>query len=81
MQQKRSFVVWKCQRFKKNDKFLFPNAIITPTTKNSDNGSHDEDISREAIFGKTGFNGRLLVLEKYTRALYQRGTEIAAFMV
>jgi phosphoribosylaminoimidazole-succinocarboxamide synthase len=61
---------------KENDKF--PTPIITPTTK-ADNGSHDEDISREAIL----LNGIVteedyLVLEKYTRALYQRGTEIAA---
>jgi phosphoribosylaminoimidazole-succinocarboxamide synthase len=61
---------------KENDKF--PTPIITPTTK-ADNGSHDEDISREAILA----NGivteeHYLILEKYTRALYQRGTEIAA---
>lgn len=59
-----------------NDKF--PTPIITPTTK-ADNGSHDEDISREAILA----NGIVcevdyLVLEKYTLDLYQRGTEIAA---
>jgi phosphoribosylaminoimidazole-succinocarboxamide synthase len=59
-----------------NDKFLTP--IITPTTK-ADNGSHDEDISREAILS----NGIVseadyLVLEQYTRALFQRGSEIAA---
>jgi phosphoribosylaminoimidazole-succinocarboxamide synthase len=61
---------------KENDKFETP--IITPTTK-ADNGSHDEDISREAILS----NGIVteedyVVLEKYTRALFQRGTEIAA---
>jgi phosphoribosylaminoimidazole-succinocarboxamide synthase len=61
---------------KENDKF--PTPIITPTTK-ADNGSHDEDISREAIL----VNGIVteedyLVLEKYTRDLYQRGSEIAA---
>jgi len=61
---------------KENDKF--PTPIITPTTK-ADNGSHDEDISREAILA----NGIVteedyLILEKYTQALYQRGTEIAA---
>jgi phosphoribosylaminoimidazole-succinocarboxamide synthase len=61
---------------KENDKF--PSPIITPTTK-ADNGSHDEDIAREAILS----NGivteeEYLVLEKYTRDLYQRGTEIAA---
>lgn len=61
---------------KENDKFLTP--IITPTTK-ADNGSHDEDISREAILEKgIVTNEDYLVLEKYTRALYQRGTEIAA---
>jgi phosphoribosylaminoimidazole-succinocarboxamide synthase len=59
-----------------NDKF--PNPIITPTTK-ADNGEHDEDISREAILA----NGIVsehdyIILEKYTRDLYQRGTEIAA---
>lgn len=61
---------------KENDRF--PNPIITPTTK-ADNGEHDEDISREAILS----NGIVseedyLVLEKYTRDLYLRGTEIAA---
>lgn len=61
---------------KENDPF--PTPIITPTTK-ADNGSHDEDISRELILS----NGIVsetdyIILEKYTRALYQRGTEIAA---
>lgn len=61
---------------KENDKFLTP--IITPTTK-ADLGTHDEDISREAILA----NGIVseedyLILEKYTRDLFQRGTEIAA---
>jgi len=61
---------------KENDKF--PTPIITPTTK-ADNGSHDEDISREAILSKGIVTEEdYLVLEKYTRALYQRGTEIAA---
>jgi phosphoribosylaminoimidazole-succinocarboxamide synthase len=61
---------------KENDKF--PTPIITPTTK-ADLGVHDEDISREAILA----NGIVseedyLILEKYTRDLFQRGTEIAA---
>ncbi len=61
---------------KENDKF--PEPIITPSTK-ADNGEHDEDISREAILA----NGIVseadyIQLEKYTRALFQRGTEIAA---
>jgi phosphoribosylaminoimidazole-succinocarboxamide synthase len=61
---------------KENDRFSTP--IITPTTK-ADNGSHDEDISREAILtNQLVSEVDYLVLEKYTRALYQRGTEIAA---
>jgi phosphoribosylaminoimidazole-succinocarboxamide synthase len=61
---------------KENDKL--PEPIITPTTK-ADNGSHDEDISREAILSNEIVSEEdYLVLEKYTRALYQRGTEIAA---
>lgn len=61
---------------KENDKF--PTPIITPSTK-ADNGEHDEDISREDILAKGIVSEEdYLVLEKYTRALYQRGTEIAA---
>ncbi|AIG29883.1 phosphoribosylaminoimidazolesuccinocarboxamide synthase [Flavobacterium psychrophilum] len=61
---------------KENDQF--PTPIITPTTK-ADNGSHDEDISRSAILAKNIVSEQdYLVLEKYTRDLYQRGTEIAA---
>ena len=61
---------------KENDKF--PTPIITPTTK-ADNGSHDEDISREAILSKGIVSeSDYIVLENYTRALFQRGTEIAA---
>ena len=61
---------------KENDKFPIP--IITPSTK-ADNGEHDEDISREDILAKGIVSEEdYLVLEKYTRALFQRGTEIAA---
>jgi phosphoribosylaminoimidazole-succinocarboxamide synthase len=61
---------------KENDKF--PEPIITPTTK-ADNGSHDEDISREDILAKGIVTEEdYLVLEKFTRDLFQRGTEIAA---
>ena len=64
------------ESLKENDKF--PTPIITPTTK-ADNGSHDEDISREAILSDGIVSEEdYLVLEKYTRDLYQRGTEIAA---
>lgn len=61
---------------KENDKF--PEPIITPTTK-ADFGVHDEDISREAILeNRIVSEEDYLVLEKYTRDLFQRGTEIAA---
>ena len=61
---------------KENDKF--PTPIITPSTK-ADNGEHDEDISREDILAKGIVSEEdYLLLEKYTRALFQRGTEIAA---
>lgn len=60
---------------KENDRF--PEPLITPTTK-ADVG-HDEDISREQIIA-TGLvsEEHYVQLEKYTRALYQRGQEIAA---
>lgn len=60
---------------KENDKF--PQPIITPSTK-ADNGEHDEDISREEILSRGIVSEKdYLVLEKYTRALFERGTEIA----
>jgi phosphoribosylaminoimidazole-succinocarboxamide synthase len=60
---------------KENDKF--PEPIITPTTKAAI--GHDEDISKEEIL-KRGIVSKedYEILEKYTRALYKRGTEIAA---
>lgn len=61
---------------KENDKF--PEPIITPATK-AEKGDHDEDISREAILERGIVSKEdYEVLEKYTRALFQRGTEIAA---
>ena len=61
---------------KENDKF--PEPIITPSTK-ADGGSHDEDISREEIISQGIVSKEdYLVLEDYTRKLFQRGTEIAA---
>lgn len=60
---------------KENDKF--PEPIITPATK-ADEG-HDEDISREEIIAQSIIpEEEYLQLEKYTRALFQRGTELAA---
>lgn len=61
---------------KENDRL--PEPIITPTTK-ADNGEHDMDISREEILARGIVSEEdYLQLENYTRALYQRGTEIAA---
>jgi len=61
---------------KENDKF--PEPIITPSTK-AEGGQHDEDISREDILSKGIVSKEdYEILEKYTRALFQRGTEIAA---
>ncbi len=57
----------------------FPEPIITPTTK-ADEG-HDEDISREDIIASGLVSEEeYLMLEEYTRALFQRGTEMAAKM-
>ena len=61
---------------KENDKF--PEPIITPSTK-ADDGLHDEDISREDIIAQQIVSeSDYLVLEDYTRKLFQRGTELAA---
>ena len=59
-----------------NDAFETP--IITPATK-AEMGDHDEDISREDILAKGIVSEEdYLVLEDYTRKLFQRGSEIAA---
>jgi len=56
----------------------FPTPIITPTTK-AELGRHDEDISKEEIL-KQGLVSKeeYDLLEKYTMALFMRGSEIAA---
>ncbi|MBQ7942007.1 MAG: phosphoribosylaminoimidazolesuccinocarboxamide synthase [Muribaculaceae bacterium] len=55
----------------------FPEPIITPTTK-ADAG-HDENISKEEIIAQGIVSAEdYEVVEKYTRALFARGTEIAA---
>lgn len=55
----------------------FPEPIITPATK-ADEG-HDEDISREEIIAQGIVSAEQYEqLEAYTRALFQRGTEMAA---
>lgn len=56
----------------------FPTPIITPTTK-AEQGLHDEDISKEDILKKGLVSEEdYHVLENYTRALFQRGTAMAA---
>ena len=61
---------------KENDKF--PDPLITPSTK-AENGEHDEDITREEILSKGIVSeADYIILEKYTQALFERGTEIAA---
>lgn len=61
---------------KENDQL--PHPIITPATK-AEQGDHDEDISREDIL-KRGIVSKedYEQLEKYTKALFQKGSEIAA---
>ena len=60
---------------KENDKFPMP--ILTPTTKAE--VGHDEDISREEILAQGLVSEQDYVqLEDYTKALFARGTEMAA---
>ena len=62
---------------KENDKF--PEPLITPTTK--EDVGHDEDISREDILAHGLVDEcEYVQLENYTKALFQRGTEIAESM-
>ena len=68
--------VLMAEGLQENDQFPLP--IITPSTK-AENGEHDEDISREDILAKGIVSEKeYLILEDYTRKLFQRGTEIAA---
>ena len=54
----------------------FPEPIITPATK-ADEG-HDEDISKEEILSQGIVSEPdYVLLEQYTKALFQRGTELA----
>jgi phosphoribosylaminoimidazole-succinocarboxamide synthase len=55
----------------------FPEPIVTPTTKATE--GHDEDISKEEILAQGLVSAEdYKILEKYTRELFQRGTEMAA---
>lgn len=59
---------------KENDKL--PKPIITPTTKASE--GHDADISKEEILAKGIVSeADYTILEKYTQALFERGSQIA----
>jgi phosphoribosylaminoimidazole-succinocarboxamide synthase len=61
---------------RENEKF--PEPIVTPTTK-AEQGAHDEDISKEEIIAKGLVSPEdYVMLEKYSLALFERGTEIAA---
>lgn len=63
------------QGLKEND--ILPEPIITPTTKAS--VGHDEDISKAEILKQNIVSADdYAKLEAYTKALYKRGTEIAA---
>jgi phosphoribosylaminoimidazole-succinocarboxamide synthase len=60
---------------KENQRFEEP--LITPTTKASE--GHDEDISRGEILRQGIVSEEdYLLLEKYTRQLFERGTQMAA---
>lgn len=60
---------------KENDKF--PEPIITPATKAEE--GHDEDISREEILSQGIVEEEIYIqLEKITRKLFERGTQMAA---
>lgn len=62
-----------------NENDAFPNPIITPATKAEE--GHDEDISREEIIAQGIVSeSEYIQLEEYTRALYQRGSELASKM-
>ena len=63
------------ENMKENDKFPFP--IITPTTK-AQNGLHDEDVSRDDILKNKIVSERdYIILENYTKKLYEEGSRIA----
>lgn len=60
---------------RENDRL--PEPIITPSTKAQE--GHDEDITRDEILARGLVSDEHYVqLEKYTRALFERGTQMAA---
>jgi len=65
------------ENMRENDRFSEP--IITPTTKAGE--GHDEDISKEEILSQGIVSAAdYAILETYTRALFQRGQEMAKQM-
>jgi phosphoribosylaminoimidazole-succinocarboxamide synthase len=65
------------ENMRENDRF--PEPIITPTTKAGE--GHDEDISKEEILSQGIVSAAdYAILETYTRALFQRGQEMAKQM-
>ena len=61
---------------KEND--AFPEPIITPATK-AEMGDHDEDISRDDILKRQIVSEKdYVILEDYTKKLFQRGSQLAA---
>ena len=64
--------------YKNGARQKFPKPIITPTTK-AEIGEHDQDISKEEILARGLVSKEdYEILEKYTMALFERGSEIAA---
>ena len=64
------------ENMKENDKFPFP--IITPPTTKAQNGLHDEDVSRDDILKNKIVSERdYIILENYTKNLYEEGSRIA----
>jgi len=62
-------------RMRENEKF--PEPIVTPTTKAAE--GHDENISKMEIIAQGLVNSEdYEQMEQYTKALFKRGTEIAA---
>lgn len=60
---------------RENERFTEP--ILTPTTK-AEMGEHDQDISREEILSRGLIaEADYETIEKYAKALFKRGTEIA----
>ena len=68
---------WRAYKSGMRENQRFPEPIITPTTK-AEIGEHDQDISKEEILARgLATPEEYALLEKYTLALFKRGSEIA----